>query len=148
MIVRIREKARLLGTALILLLLLLPASARAEVLTAEGLDPLLAPVALYPDSVLGDVLVGATWPDQVVEANQWVKARGPSQEPLSSALAGYPWDKSVKALCSLPDVLAMMAGDLTWTRTVGRAFVDQPDDDVDDLREAQMGVYEVQEPFR
>lgn len=134
MIVRIRDKAHPLGVALVLLLLLLSVPARAAVLSAEALDHLLAPVALYPDSVLGDVLVGATWPDQVVEANQWLKAREPSAEPLSSALAGRPWDRSVQALCSLPDVLAMMAGDMTWTKSVGRAFVDQPDDVYDSIQ--------------
>ncbi len=131
----VRNRLRPLVAALLLTLFLLPVAVRAEVLTSEGLDKTLAPIALYPDSLLGNVLVAATWPDQVVEANQWVKANpGADQGSMSSALSGYTWDKSVKSLCSLPDVLSMMANDMNWTNTVGQAFVNQTDDVYDSVQ--------------
>lgn len=116
----VRDRLRLLAATLLLTLLLLPAAARAEVLSDDALDKTLAPIALYPDSLLGLVLVASTYPDQVVAANQYVKAH-PSADPsgLSSALKGFTWDQSVKALCSLPDVLGTMANDMNWTNTVG-----------------------------
>lgn len=124
----VRDRLRLLAAALLLTFLLLPAAARAEVLSDDALDKTLAPIALYPDSLLGLVLVASTYPDQVVAANQYVKAH-PSADPsgLSSALKGFTWDQSVKALCSLPDVLGTMANDMNWTNTVGQAFVNQTD---------------------
>lgn len=131
----VRDRLRLLVAALLLTLLVFPAAARAEILTDDALDKTLAPVALYPDSLLGLVLVASTYPDQVVAANQWVKTH-PSidQTGLSSALGGFTWDKSVKALCSLPDVLGMMANDMNWTNTVGQAFVNQTDSVYDSVQ--------------
>jgi len=124
----VKDRLRLLVSALLLTLLMLPAAARADILTDEALDKTLAPIALYPDSLLGLVLVASTYPDQVVAANQYVKAHpSADQANLSSALKGFTWDKSVKALCSLPDVLGTMANDMNWTNTVGQAFVNQTD---------------------
>lgn len=109
--------------------------ARAEILTSEGLDQVLAPIALYPDSLLGNVLVASTYPDQVVQASQWVQSHpGTSQEALGSALSGFSWDPSVKALAALPDVLSKMSGDMNWTVTLGTAFVDQPNDVYDSIQ--------------
>ncbi len=131
----LRSRLRPLAAALLLTLLLLPATARAEVLSNDSLDKALAPVALYPDSLLGNVLVASTYPDQVVAANQWLKAHpGTDQASLASALAGTTWDPSVKALCSLPDVLGMMANDMNWTHTLGQAFVNQTDDVYDSIQ--------------
>src|SRR5690606_17444631 len=115
--------------------LLLAPAARAEILTSEGLDKILAPIALYPDSLLGNVLVAATYPDQVVQASQWAQAHpGTSQEALGTALQGFSWDKSVKALVAAPDVLSMMSSDMNWTVSLGTAFVDQTDDVYDSIQ--------------
>lgn len=121
--------------AVLAVLAFLPSTARAEVLTSEGLDQVLAPVALYPDSLLGNVLLAATWPDQVVSADQWRKANpNVSQGNLAAALAGYNWDDSVKALVALPDVLSRLAGDMDWTVELGQAFVNQTDDVYDSIQ--------------
>lgn len=120
---------------LTLLILLAPASARAEVMTSEGLDQVLAPIALYPDSLLGNVLVGATYPDQIVEADQWAQAHPNTPfDKLDSALSGYNWDNSVKALVAVPDVLRKMAGDMAWTNNLGTAFVNQTNDVYDSIQ--------------
>jgi hypothetical protein len=134
-VLTVKDRLRLLAAALLLTILLLPTAARAEFLSDEGLDQTLAPIALYPDSLLGLVLVASTYPDQVVTANQYVKAY-PSADPsaLSSALDAFNWDQSVKALCSLPDVLGTMANDMNWTNTLGQAFVDQTNDVYDSIQ--------------
>ena len=107
---------------------LCPAAARSEILTSEGLDQTLAPIALYPDGLLGNVLVAATYPDQVVEADQWLGGnRSVPQDKLESALSSFSWDQSVKALVAAPEALDMMAMDMDWTVRLGTAFVDQTD---------------------
>lgn len=131
----LRNRLRSLAAAILLTLLVLPATVRAEVLSSDNLDKALAPIALYPDSLLGNVLVASTFPDQVVAANQWLKAHPTGdQASLASALSGTSWDPSVKALCSLPDVLGMMANDMNWTHTLGQAFVNQTDEVYDSIQ--------------
>ena len=68
------------------------------------LDQMLAPIALYPDSLLAQVLVAATYPDEVQDADRWVQANpGLKGDALNSALAQQPWDDSVKALAAFPE---------------------------------------------
>src|SRR5271157_5532684 len=88
------------------------------------LDQMLAPVALYPDSLLAQVLIAATYPDQVMEANSWLKNNPELKgEALNSALDTMNWDLSVKALAPFPQVLAMMAQEPDWTQKLGEAFL-------------------------
>ncbi len=90
------------------------------------LDQMLAPIALYPDSLLAQILVAATYPGQVVEADRWVKEnKGLSGDQLNAALDKMDWDLSVKALAPYPQILAMMDKDLDWTTKLGEAFLDQ-----------------------
>ena len=90
---------------------------------------MLAPIALYPDSLLAQVLVAATFPDQVVEADRWVKEnKGLSKDQLNEALDKMDWDLSVKALVPFPQVLAMMDDQLDWTTKLGEAFLAQQRD--------------------
>jgi hypothetical protein len=94
----------------------------------EELDQLLAPIALYPDQLLTQILIAATYPIDVVEAARFV-AQNPqlNGEVLDQALADQNWDPSVQSLAAFPQVLAMMSDKLSWTQRLGNAFlVDQP----------------------
>ncbi|MGH7066193.1 MAG: DUF3300 domain-containing protein [Acetobacteraceae bacterium] len=97
----------------------------------EQLDALLAPIALYPDSLLTQVLMAATYPLQIVEASRWLEQGSNAQlhgDALAKALASQNWDPSVKSLVPFPEVLAMMNGKLDWTQQVGYAFATQQAD--------------------
>jgi len=92
----------------------------------EELDQMLAPIALYPDSLLGQILVAATYPDQVTEADQWVRQNNNLQgDELNAALDGMDWDLSIKALVPFPQVLSMMSDKMEWTQRMGDAFLTQ-----------------------
>jgi Protein of unknown function (DUF3300) len=90
--------------------------------TAEQLDNLLAPIALYPDPLLAQVLVAATFVDQIDVAARWVRVSG------QNGIDDQPWDVSVKAVAHYPTVLSMMADNLDWTAAVGQAYVNQSTD--------------------
>src|ERR1700690_1018596 len=89
----------------------------------EQLDNLLAPVALYPDPLLAQVLVAATFPDQIDEAARFVRADSDPND-----IDGQSWDVSVKAVAHYATVLFTMADDLDWTTSLGQAYVNQSDD--------------------
>jgi hypothetical protein len=100
-------------------------------LTEDQLDQLVAPVALYPDPLLADVLTAATYPLEVVEADRWIAEPGNSSlngDALTTTLAAEDWDPSVKSLVPFPDVLQMMDAHLDWMESLGEAFLAQPDD--------------------
>lgn len=89
------------------------------------LDRLLAPIALYPDSVLSHVLIAATYPLEVVQAARWSRAHPAlSGEAAVEAVEHESWDPSVKALAAFPEILARMDEDLEWTSDLGHAFLD------------------------
>jgi hypothetical protein len=93
------------------------------------LDQLLAPVALYPDALLAQVLMAATYPLDIVAADRWAKANpGLKDKALEDALAQQPWDPSVKSLVVFPQVLTMMSEKLDWTQKLGDAFLGQQQD--------------------
>ena len=94
-----------------------------------SLQPLAAPIALYPDPLLADILPASTYPAQIAQADQWVAAN-PSALPdhISTEAAARQWDSSVAALVHYPGVLHMMAADPTWTTNLGVAFTtEQPE---------------------
>jgi hypothetical protein len=93
-----------------------------EPFTAGQLDNLLAPIALYPDPLLAQVLPAATFVDQVDEAARWVRANG------TNGVDDQDWDVSVKAVAHYPEVIIMMADKLDWTTSVGQAYVYQSTD--------------------
>ncbi len=98
-------------------------------LKPEQLEPLLAPIALYPDPVLAQVLMASTYPLEVVQAARWSKANPKvTGKDLEQAMLKQSWDPSVKSLCSFPDTLAMMNEHLEWTQDLGDAFLAQQDD--------------------
>jgi len=93
------------------------------------LEKLLAPIALYPDDLVAQILTASTYPIEVVEAERWVSAhpnvRG---DTLQDAMQQEPWDASVKGLTAVPQVLSMMNDKLDWTQQLGEAFLAQPND--------------------
>jgi hypothetical protein len=105
------------------------AGAEQPTLSAEQLAELVAPIALYPDALLGQILTASTYPLEVVKAARWSKANPKVKGPaLESAMQQQPWDPSVKALAAVPQVLAMMSDKLEWTQALGDAYLAQPDD--------------------
>jgi hypothetical protein len=106
-----------------------PANASAQdgkSFTQAELDQLLAPIALYPDALLAQVLMASTYPLEVVEASRWVKANpGLKDKALEDALQAQRWDPAVKSLAVFPQVLAMMNEKLDWTQKLGDAFLAQ-----------------------
>jgi len=103
-------------------------------LTQQQLDQLVAPVALYADPLLADILTASTYPLEVVEAQRWTLDPAHAAltgDALAAALAGQPWDPSVKALVPFPEVLRMMDGHLGWTQQLGETFLVQQADIMD-----------------
>ncbi len=98
-------------------------------LPAEQLDQLVAPIALYPDGLVAQVLAGSTYPSQITEAETWLTSYpGLTGERLAAAVDTQPWDPSVKALTQFPSVVANMARNLSWTSALGEAYYYQPQD--------------------
>jgi len=105
-----------------------PANPGAAHYTRQQIDQLTAPIALYPDQLLSQVLMGATYPQQIVDASHWLKDANNAQlkgEALVAALQPLPWDPSVKALVAFPQIIAMMADHIEWTEALGVAFTTQ-----------------------
>lgn len=90
----------------------------------EELEQMLAPIALYPDSLLSQVLMASTYPLEIVQADRWAKANsGLKGEALAKALEDQTWDASVKSLVNFPDILAAMSEKLDLTTKIGDAFL-------------------------
>jgi hypothetical protein len=97
---------------------------------------LVAPIALYPDSLVAQVLAAATFPEQVVEADRWVQAHPDLKgDALAQAVDQQPWDPSVKALTAFPSVLGNMDKNLSWTSSLGDAYYNQQQDVMDAVQE-------------
>ena len=98
-------------------------------LTAEELQGLVAPIALYPDSLVAQVLGAASFPDQVTAATNWLQQNSYlTGQPLMYAVDAQPWDPSVKAMTQFPSVLQNMAKNLSWTSALGEAYATQGPD--------------------
>lgn len=145
-----RISTRRTAAALVVLLVALPASYAQEVgddtatappmapaaappnaplLSPEQLSNMLAPIALYPDPLLSQVLAASTYPLEIVEANQWLaENRGLQGTALMDAARQQNWDPSVQALVAFPDTLRMLASDVRWTTDLGNAFLAQQAD--------------------
>src|SRR5215472_9404046 len=108
-----------------------PGQTEAPQFTAEQIDALLAPIALYPDALLAQILMASTYPLQVVEASRWYNQLGHDNlqgDALAQALEPLPWDPSVKSLVPFPQVVAMLNSDLDWMQQLGYAFATQQAD--------------------
>jgi Protein of unknown function (DUF3300) len=98
-------------------------------LTAQELDNLVSPIALYPDALVAQILAGSTYPDQITDANNWLRQHpGLKDQALMQEVEKQNWDPSVKALTQFPSVLANLAGNLSWTSALGEASYYQQQD--------------------
>ena len=100
---------------------------------AADLDRLVAPIALYPDMLVAEVLAASAHPVEIVEAERWMLQDGAylHGQALAEAVDQQPWDPSVKALTQFPAVLASMNTNLAWTSALGDAYVTQQPDVLD-----------------
>ncbi|MBN1473261.1 MAG: DUF3300 domain-containing protein [Syntrophaceae bacterium] len=133
-------------TFILVALFILPVSAKAQFqdryeqqsqdFSNEELAQILAPIALYPDALLSQVLIAASYPYEVAEADRWL-SRNPnlSDEQFDQALQEKDWDVSILSLCYYPKVINMMAENLTWTAKLGDAFVYQQQDVMDTVQD-------------
>jgi hypothetical protein len=110
---------------------LLPVQARADdqdltysvSFTDDELDSLLASIALYPDPLLAQMLPASTYPEEVADAEAWLRSGG-----YVSSIDEQPWAESVRAIAHYPNILQMMADNMDWTANLGDAFLNQPED--------------------
>lgn len=111
------------------------ASPEAKTFSQQDLDQLLAPIALYPDPLLAQVLMASTYPLEVVQAARWSKANPKlTGKALEDAMVQQPWDPAVKSLTSVPQVLQQMNDKLDWTQKLGDAFLAQQSDVMDTVQ--------------
>ena len=98
-------------------------------LSADALQALVAPIALYPDALVAQILGAATFPDQIASANGWLAAnRNLTGAALGNAVDTMQWDPSVKALTQFPSTLDSLAKNLSWTSALGEAYHTQTAD--------------------
>ena len=114
-----------------------PEAETPQLFKAEQLDQLLAPIALYPDTLLAQILMAATYPIEIVKADRW--RQDPSHaslrgDQLANAIEAEAWDPSVKSLVPFPRILRMMDEQLDWTEQLGNAVVAQQADDMDAIQ--------------
>jgi Protein of unknown function (DUF3300) len=95
----------------------------------DQLDSLVAPIALYPDPLLAQVLAASTYPLELIQLQQWLsKNKNLKDKALADAVAKQPWDASVQAMAGLPDVVKRLTDDIQWTTDLGNAFLAQQSD--------------------
>ncbi len=103
----------------------------------QQLDQMLAPIALYPDPLIAQILMAATYPLEVVEADRWLQVPANASlqgDELTAALQAQPWDPSVESLVPFPQILKMMDDNLEWTEKLGDAFLAQQTDVMDSVQ--------------
>lgn len=105
------------------------AQAAGSAFTSEQLEQMVAPIALYPDSLLMQIFMAATYPLEIVEAARW-REKNPSLSgaALEAGLVDFDWDPNVKSLCGFPDVLKNLSDNLDWTQDLGDAVLGQQQD--------------------
>ena len=104
--------------------------------SAVQLKEMVGPIALYPDPLLAQVLAGATYPLEIVQASRFIKANA-NDPALKDKIAAQPWDPSVQALAHYPTVLSMMDENLEWTQNLGAAFIYQQADVMAAIQESR-----------
>ncbi len=101
-------------------------------LPPDQLDSLVAPVALYPDDLLAQVLAASTYPLELMQLQQWLaKHKELKDKALADAVAKQPWDPSVQSMAAIPEALKRLTDDIQWTTDLGNAFLDQQQDVMD-----------------
>jgi Protein of unknown function (DUF3300) len=120
----------------------LPGSSGEQVLKPQQLDALVAPIALYPDTLLTQVLMASTYPLEVVQAERWaLQHKKLEGEPLKKEVEKQGWDDSVKSLVATPSVLTMMSKKLDWTQKLGDAVLAQQADVMDAIQRLRSKAY-------
>lgn len=110
--------------------------------TAAELDQMLAPIALYPDTVLSHILIASTYPLEVVQADRWARENpGLEAEAAVAAVEDQDWAPSVKALVAFPQVLQRMSDDLAWTQRLGDAFLGDEAQVMDSIQNLRTKAY-------
>jgi len=101
-------------------------------LSPDQLDSLVAPIALYPDNLLAQVLVASTYPLEIIQLQQWM-TKNPDLEgdALADAVAEQPWDPSIQSMAVVPEAVERLANDIQWTTELGNAFLTQQGDVMD-----------------
>ena len=133
---------RMLRAVIFAFLFMAPVAATAQTPTAaasadqllkpEQLDALVSPIALYPDTLLAEVLMASTYPLEIVEAERWVQEnKNLKGDQLKAAVDKQPWEDSVKSLTATPEVLDMMSKQINWTKQLGDAVLAQQADVMD-----------------
>ncbi len=120
------------------------AASDAPLLKPPELDALLAPIALYPDPLITNILMAATYPLEIVQADRWMKDNSPKLQgnELQTAAEKQSWDDSVKALVATPAVLDMMSAKLDWTQKLGDAVLAQETDVMDAIQRLRGRAYD------
>ena len=109
-----------------------PAAQPAAQVAPDQLDSLVAPIALYPDPLLSQVLVASTYPLEVIQLQQWLaQNKGLSEKALADAVKKQDWDPSIQGLAALPDAVKLLAENIKWTTDLGNAFLAQQKDVMD-----------------
>ncbi|HEY1499851.1 MAG TPA: DUF3300 domain-containing protein [Acidobacteriaceae bacterium] len=112
-------------------------------LSPDQLNQLVAPIALYPDSLVAQVLAASTYPTQVVEADRFVQSQGGAPpDQIAQTVNGQSWDPSVKALAAFPSVLSNMDKNLDWTTQLGNAYYNQPQDVMNAVQTMRQQAYD------
>jgi hypothetical protein len=115
----------------------------ADKFVPDQLEQMVAPVALYPDSLLTQLFMASTFPIQIVQAARWLeKHPGLKEKALEDALKPETWDASVKSICGFPDVLKKMNENLDWTQDMGEAFLAQRSEVLDAVQRMRGKAYE------
>ena len=119
-----------------------PAAAAAS-FSKEQLEQMVAPMALYPDPLVSQMLMASTYPLEIVEAARWLKTNpGLKDKALEEGLKTQDWDASVKSLCGFPDVIKQMDENLDWTQDLGDAFLAQKTELMDTLQRMRGKAYD------
>jgi hypothetical protein len=100
--------------------------------TSQELQQLVAPIALYPDALVAQILAASTYPTQIVEAERWMQSHSNLKgEELAKEVDKQNWDPSIKAMTQFPSVLENMDRNLSWTSSLGEVYISQPQDVTD-----------------
>src|ERR1700685_178095 len=138
-VMKIKRALSMLAVSMLAILVTVPLFAQAPPppLPPAQLDQLVARIALYPDPLLGQILAAATYPDQIPDAAKWADEHHYlTGQALADAIQSdqVPWDPSVQALLPFPSVLEMMASDMSWTTSLGNAFLAQQQEVMDTVQ--------------
>lgn len=116
-----------------------PAPVVAPAYTTAQIDQWVAPIALYPDALLSQILMASTYPANVIQAAQWSKDNPKLQgDAAIQAVANQPWDPSVKSLVAFPQLMSLMGENPPWVQSLGDAFLAQPKDVMDSVQRLRL----------